>query len=218
MGLGRMECVIVQRKVSYIPMRDGIDVYHACLYHGSVVNHEVDDNNLGDKLSIKLQLEKNAYDCRYIIQPHRNLIVPEGAKRKLEFAPNIAFFPVVFTKLFYVPFHKGDFALGPETFDDLQNWLDAFPHDEGLRREIEDFYELILPRHDRLVRMFHNLQRVRISLASWRDSSVDLSREMLSSYPVIWEPEGIIFRRDVFDLIQEFFCWDFFRRAQFALI
>lgn len=212
-----MKCWAIKRRVAYDPLRDGIDTYHAALFHGTVRNKLIEHNNLGDTLTTPLQLEKNAYDLHYIFQPERNLVIPEGAKQRLIVFPNVAFFPVVFSKLFFLPYKKGDLSVGPETFYEMENWLASFKGEEGLRHEIEQFYELVLPNHDRLKLEFKNLHTVEFNLESYRKSRLELSQEMLQAFPAIWSREGIIFRQDVFDLIEEFFSWDFFHRGQFSL-
>ncbi len=211
-----MKYWIVYKKVAYNPLKDGIDTYHAALFHGRVCNKTIDDNNLGDALINPLHLEKNAYDLRYIFQPSRNLVVPESAKQKLVAFSNISFFPVVFNKLFFLPYKTGDLSVGPETFDEMENWLASFKNEEGLGQEIENFHELILPAHNKLKVKFKELQIVEFDLESWRKTDLELSEEMLQAFPAIWSSKGIIFREDVFKLIKEFFSWDYFHKLQFT--
>jgi hypothetical protein len=212
-----MKCWIVDKKVAYNPLEDGIDAYHAVLFHGRVRNKAIDDNNLGDTLINPLHLEKNAYELRYIFQPQRNLVIPESAKQGLVAFSNISFFPVVFNKLFFLPYKTGDLSVGPETFDEMEKWLASFKNEEALRQEIEKFYELILPTIDRLKVEYKNLQVVKFNLESWRKTELELSEEMLQAFPAIWSSEGIIFREDVFKLVKEFFSWDYFHKAQFDI-
>lgn len=213
-----MRCTAVYKKVSYDPLRDGIDAYHAELFHGRLLNKKVDDNNLGDVLTIPLELEKDVFDLRYIFQPQRNLVIPESAKQRLSTVPQIAFYPVVFKKLFFAPYRTGDLSLGPESYYDLEPWLDSFRHEEGLRQEIENFYELILPAHDRLTKEFNNLRVIEFNLQTWRAARLTLSEEMFRTYPAIWSAEGIVFRQDIFEMIEEFFSWDYFHKGQLEVV
>jgi hypothetical protein len=212
-----MNCSIVYKKTSYDPTRDGINAYHAEFFHGKLLNEKIDDNNLGDVLTIPLKLQKNAFNLRYIFQPQRNLVVPEGVKLKLKSFTNISFFRVSFQKLFFAPYKKGDFSLGPESYYDLEDWLASFKHEEGLRQEIEIFYELILPEFGQIKKEFGPLEAVEFNLKPWRQSRLDISKKMLQVFPAIWSTEGIIFRQDVFDSIEEFFCWDYFHKGQFTI-
>jgi hypothetical protein len=210
-----MRCIALYKKVAYDTVKDGISVYHARFFHGQFVNTVVDDNNLGDALQTRLLLEKNAYECRYIFQPQRNLVIPDSARKRLLNIRNIAFFQVSFTKLFFCPYRKGDQSLGPDDFREFKQWLSSFRHDEKLRQEIENFYELILPSHVRLMKEYPAATPVAFNLEPWRNAHLNLSSEMLERYPGIWSSEGIVLREDVFKLIEEFFCWDYFNRVQF---
>jgi hypothetical protein len=120
-------------------------------------------------------------------QPQRNLVLLESAKERLSDVPKIGFFQVTFEKLFFAPCSKGEFSIGPERYDDLGKWLAGFKHEERLRHQIEDFHELILPV------------------------------AMLSKFPAIWTPEGIVFRADIFKRIEDFFSWGYFHKGSSLL-
>jgi len=212
-----MKIAIVDKKVSYNPLIDGIDIYHAKLFHGRILNGKINDNHLGDELTTPLELEKDAFDLHYIFQPQRNLVIPQSAKQRLATVSQIMFFPVVFKKLFFVPYQKGDLSLGPNSSYDVEAWLGAFKHEEGLRREIESFYELVLPNYNKLQQEFTNLRRIEFNLVPWRKECLALSTEMLRTFAVIWSGKGIILRQDVFETIQEFFSWDYFHKVQLDL-
>lgn len=212
-----MTGVVINKKVSFHWSVDRINTYHSALFHGTVINKTVDDNNLGDALEIPLQLEKNAYDSCHIIKPNRNLVVPESAKQRLVGVQNISFFKVVFAKLFFVAFKEGDRSVGPEDFREFDLWLASFPHQEGLRHETENFYELVVPAHVRLLQEFKEVRAVGFTLKPGRASELALSEDMLLKYPVIWTTEGIVFRDDVYRLIEDFFRWDYFYRGPFTL-
>lgn len=212
-----MKCWVVYKKTSFASLKDGINAYHAQLFHGKLLNEKVNDNNLGDILTTPLKLQKNAYDLRHIFQPQRNLVVPESVKQKLKSFSNVSFYPIVFCKLFFAPYEKGDLSLGPESYYDLEDWLASFKHEEGLRQEIENFYELILPAHDRIKKDFSPFETVKFNLQPWCESQLDLSKEMLQIFPAIWSAKGIVFRQDVFELIEEFFTWDYFHKGQFTV-
>jgi hypothetical protein len=210
-----MRCIAVYKKVAFDIVKDGITTYHSRFFHGKCVNSVVDDNNLGDVLQTRLLLEKNAYECRYIFQPRRNLVVPDSVRKRLCNLRNISFFQASFTKLFFCPYRKGDLSLGPDDFRELEQWWSSFRHDENLRQEIESFYELILPSQVRLMKEYPTAAPVAFNLEPWRTAHLDLSLAMLEHYPGIWSSEGIILRDDVFELIEEFFCWDYFNQVQF---
>jgi hypothetical protein len=210
--------VAVYKKVSYRPDRDGIDAYHVALFHGRVVNKRVCDNNLGDELRFPLELEKDAYELRYIFQPQRNLVVPEDAKANLSGVRNVGFFPVVFTKLFYAPYRTGDLSLGPDSYYELNQWLDSFKNEERLRFEIDTFYELIIPSHERLAQQFAQIHNVQFDLPQGRKVQLALSAKMLLEFPVIWSHKGIIFREDAFRMVEGLFCWDYFDRSEWGAV
>jgi len=74
-----------------------------------------------------------------------------------------------------------------------------------------------LPSHLRVVKEYPKADYVTFNLETWRTRHLNLSSAMLECYPGIWSGEGVVFREDVFDLIEEFFCWDYFNRAQFKV-
>lgn len=213
-----MKCLIVKKRTSFDAATEGMSAYHSAMFHGQFLNHIVDDNNLGDVLTNNLRLQKNAYDLRYIFQPQRNLVIPEAARHRLSGVPNISFFPVIFEKLFFASYRKGDLSLGPDSYHDLEKWLDSFKHEKNLLQEIEDFYEMILPNHSRVVNEFSGMHPVKFDLEPWRKVELALSTEMVSKYPAIWTVAGIVFRTDVFELIQQFFNWDYFNKAEANLV
>jgi hypothetical protein len=212
-----MRCFVVKRKVSYDPLKDGITTYHAALFHGNVINKKVDDNNLGDRLNTPLRLEKDVYDCTHIIQPDRNLVIPESVKRRLAAVSHIAFYAVIFEKLFFFPYKTGELSIGPEDFNDMESWLNSFPDQPSLKQEIEPFYELVLPSHERITPEFSDVHPVEFSLLDWKLSIVQLSASMLQKYAVIWTVEGTVFREDVFNLVEPYFSWTFFNKGEFDL-
>lgn len=161
-----MNCVIVAKKTSYDPEKDGITTFHAALFHGKFVNTKVDDHHLGDALTNPLRLEKNAYDCRHIIQPQRNLIVPQHIRERLAEVPNIDFFPVIFEKVFFTPAERGDFSVGPRNFSGFRKWWDSFRHEPRLKEEIEPFFELIIPELVRLQPTYADAARIQFNLQS----------------------------------------------------
>jgi hypothetical protein len=212
-----MRCFVVKRKVSYDPLKDGITTYHAALFHGNALNKKVDDNNLGDPLNTPLRLEKDVYDCTHIIQPDRNLVIPESVKRRLAAVSHIAFYAVIFEKLFFFPYKAGELSIGPEDSNDMESWLDSFPGQPSLTQEIEPFYELVLPSHERITPEFSDGHPVEFNLLDWKLSIVELSASMLRKYAAIWTVEGTLFREDVFNLVEPYFSWTFFNKGEFDL-
>lgn len=169
-----MKLVVVAKKVAF-GSPSGLSEYHATMFHGEVLNTVLKDNNLGDALVYPLQLEKNVYDMKWILKPSRNLVVPESVKEKLSGVANISFYEVVFRKLFFMAYRKGDLSFAPDDYRDRGAWLKAFPHVQRLHHEIEKFFELIVPAHPRVVQEFTDLKDVQFRVNPHRASQLKLS-------------------------------------------
>jgi len=212
-----MNAVLVDKKTAVTWERDKLLTYHVEMFHGTVVNERIHDNHLGDGVSVPLRLEKNVYKSNYIIKPCRNLILPEGAKQRLDSISNIEFLQVLFTKLFFAPFEKGDHSFGPEDYRQLDSWLASFRNDGALRQEMHIFFELVVPKHTEVLPEFKEVVTFDFKPDYWLPCTLALSREMLLKYPVMWSKDGVILREDVFKLIEEFICWDYFYKGVFTL-
>jgi hypothetical protein len=206
-----MRIQILYKKVSYSLELDRINAYHAALFHGRLRNQIIKDKHWGDALD-PLVIEKNVFDCKYVFQPQRNLVIPTAAMEKLTGFPHVGFQKVVFSKLFYCAYHKGSDEFGPRSCDQLGEWLDEFKHDPQLAATIEPFYELLIPNYRQVFSVDEHTQEYtfRSVMRNWLQSTLKLSPHLLSEYPMMWSNEGILVRSDIATLLHEHFDWDYF--------
>ena len=208
-----MNFYIVRKITSF----DGINMttYQYDMFHGN----ETDDNirqviyAYGDKLEEKVHLDVNLFNLADIIKPSRHLVVSEKIKNILADVKNIAFLQVVFDKIINVPYrpgmlpdtHKNLFSHEPYSFTSL------YEHDPSLA--IGNYYELIAPEIYRIEKNYNDLTEFCYKYpGSDFMHKLKLSRTMLNDNPVIWTSKGVIFRDFVFEKIEKYINWDYFKK------
>ena len=208
-----MNFYIVAKRTSF----DGINMtgYQSDMFHGD----EPEDNirqviyTYGDKLEERVHLEVNLFNLADIIKPSRHLVVSEKIKNILADVKNIAFLQVAFDKIINVPYkpgmlpdtHKNLFSREPYSFTSL------YEHDPSLT--IGNYYELIAPEIYIIEKSYSDLAEFCFKYpGSNYMYKLKLSRTMLNDNPVIWTSDGVIFRDFVFEKIEKYFNWDYFKK------
>ena len=108
-------------------------------------------------------------------------------------------------------------SVGPKDFSQFCSWWNSFKHEPNLLHEVEPFFELVIPELVRLEPNFPEATSVQFNLEPYRTSELKLCEAMLDKFPIVWTTEGIVFREDIFALIEASFSWTYFQRAQFVV-
>jgi len=213
-----MNWCIVQSKVVFEP-GDGIDDYHSTMFHGLVDQHfPLDDNNLGDELIHPLHLRKNTYALGDILKPSRNLVLSDAVRKKLLRFGGLAFLPIVFSRLYKVEYHPGEWTQFPDDYDRFTEWVDRIKHDPGLAQQLPTYYELIVPRCS--VEGASSAERLTSTFPSLTYNEcvkLEAGKELLTKSWALWTPEGVMMKPEMFEVMDPHIEWPYFkmRRIEF---
>lgn len=206
-----------------------MNVYHYKFFHGllgrdSVVPPSSASRKYHEDTSEPVYWTRNAYCTPHISWPATTLVVSEEVKERLSKYPKIKLLDVKVRKLFLFPYKAGDFGFMKDAAFRLRNPHDIFrkfKNEPGLQREMGNYFEVVIPIHDRLVRDVQKQLvdvkfRVRY-LASDVDADIPLYDGIFDEYPMLWTGSGptgmILMIEQVYKDIQPFIDLDYFSVA-----
>ena len=161
-----------------------------------------------------------------VFEPDLNLIVSAKVKDALATLPFVAFIPVVLSKLIDMPYKAGDFSYrdrppfansGGEIKP--RDILDQYPDDRKLHRGVPEFFEMLVPRLNKVRGPKTACKRIRIDCGdkvAIQPVKLYITAAVVEQYPILWS-EAHIFSEQAFQLIQPFLDWDFFAAQEFVV-
>lgn len=185
------------------------NIFTCYLYHGTDFRPDVPfpslpNHFLGDVVGVPLHLMRTSSFLPAICKPGICLVINESVRKKLTSLPNIEFAQCV-TSFVRVPFdpntdYQPVFRRIP--YSTLgQAFHSHFPADTAPPNSA--YYELVTERHSRVSRKPKQQEFTARCSQTGDEFSVEIDPESTNKYPILFTSEGILIRRDVFDLIED---------------
>lgn len=218
------------KKLTFFGDDSNIDTFHYTMFHGLA---EKDDDGvgvsssyvLGDDLRCGLRLTVNAYRIQNLFQPKRNFVVSQVLRDMLAGFSGFEFLKAQLKKVIWARYDEGNFdhwndpqyrdpGNGPELF------IEGQPDRDDLKKNLPKFYEIICPNYYKVLPQFSNLNEYTSYIGPTEFDpkfSAKLSSQMVSFYPMLKHASGTIVNEQVFEVLEPFFDWHYFLKAEFDL-
>ena len=197
-----------------------IDAFHCRLFHGvterggrSPTNK---DYRLAHSVDHPLKLHRNVWNIPDVFEVSLCLVVSEKVKTEILSVDQIEFEQVEFARTFSIPYEKGDFSHFERIghYDEQMAYISSQNHDPSLLSSLDSFYELKCPRLQNVLSEFtsaSNLVQIELEGFDTDDlAEIEICPEMLDRFPILQYGSIRIFRKDVFEKIQNYVSRDFF--------
>ncbi len=201
-----------------------ISVFHYHMFHGDCEGNEshkpLPTHKIGDDLSKPLILSRNGWFIPSIFKVATSLIVSSVVKDTLGDLSNVILLPVMFRKLVEYPFHAGDFSYydtpefrkNPRSADPAK-LIKRLPDVPRLHSLVGEYFELVIGNHHFVKDQYPDRREIHYTfpyLGGQEPATLEVTDEMLASYPVMWADGGFVFVEHVFDRIREYFDQEYF--------
>jgi hypothetical protein len=155
-----------------------------------------------------------------IFCPGRHLVLSQSIADRLSFVQNIRLRPIRFKRLVDIDWQKGDLSFF-ETWNnpDPRRLLRMQPDVKDYHERIGNYFELHTYRLSDVVERFGSTQEIAIETGTpplEKTELIRLSPALLDEFPIIWW-SSLIFREDVFHLVDQELDRDFFIVREYEL-
>lgn len=194
--------------------------FHYDMFHGAVVGGRpvpVQRYHCAPGLQ-PLRLALNVWGLSHVICPGVNLVVSQRVRDALSGFPNMAFLPARIEKVVECEFHLGDFSWyeSPACDRPRDFLLSVLPDVQAQYPNVGPYFELLPARLADLQSQFDRGVALGIPTLVQDDpdmATLELSAEMVMSYPYIFSPEADVLSEQVFDRLSPYLSRIFFNVA-----
>jgi hypothetical protein len=201
------------------------------MFHGNCQEDEshkpLPSHKIGGDLSKPLVLSRNGWFVPDIFKVCTSLVVSSVVKNVLGELPNVIYLPVVFNKLVEFPFRAGDFSYyhtpefrkNPRSADP-ETLIKRLPNVPRLHSQIGNYFELVIGNHHFVKDKYPDRRQIQYSfpyLGGQEPATLEVTEELLASYPIMWADGGFVFVEHLFDRIREYLDLDYFTVTEVAV-
>jgi hypothetical protein len=207
-----------------------INIFHYHLFHGECEDNEshkpLPTHQIGDDLSKPLVLSRDGWFVPHIFKVSTSLVISSEVKNALGELSNVVYLPVVFKKLVDYPFRAGDFSY----FDTLEfrrdpraadpeKLIKRLPDVPRLHAQVGDYFELVIGNYHFVMEKYANRRQIHYEypyLGGQEPATLEVTEDMLASYPIMWADGGYVLIEEVFARVREFLDLDYFTVTEVA--
>lgn len=196
-------------------------MFHGIARRKGVMGADSEYSTIDDRHKYSLMISKSTFSWSDVFSPGPTFIVSSKFRDAIGVLPHVEYEKITFEHLAYVPFELGRFVYPEFGYPDrsAEAVLRSTPDSSGTIA-VDDFFELILHRHNWVAEQFHDTVGAPFNFyhdPKWkRTEELAVCESMIEEFPVLLSQFGVLFRDSVFRSIEHFFNWEHFFRAVVA--